>query len=95
MEEKRQQLENIYRHNYYSHFEVLTDISVLDALELSIEECGPRMEKYLRAKNKDPESVIVAHCEDGELTLRLIQLLMAYFDEKTEGLLLFADVSFV
>lgn len=52
------------------------------------------MEKYLRAKNKDAQSVIVAHCEDGELTLLLIQLL-AYFDEKTEVLILFADGSFV
>lgn len=52
------------------------------------------MEKYLRVKNKDAQSVIVAHCEDGELTLLLIQLL-AYFDEKTEVLILFADGSFV
>ncbi|KAK0134680.1 THAP domain-containing protein 1 [Merluccius polli] len=72
----------------YCHFELLTDISVLRALELSIEECGRGMEKYLRtkAKNKDVG-------EDRELTLRVVQLLMAYFDERTEGLILIADMS--
>uniref|UniRef100_A0A8P4K3W5 Sterile alpha motif domain-containing protein 3 n=1 Tax=Dicentrarchus labrax TaxID=13489 RepID=A0A8P4K3W5_DICLA len=59
----------------YCHFELLTDISVLRALELSIEECGQGIEKYLRTKlkNKDVQS------EDGELTLCIIQLLMQYF----------------
>uniref|UniRef100_A0A3P9A0A1 Uncharacterized protein n=1 Tax=Esox lucius TaxID=8010 RepID=A0A3P9A0A1_ESOLU len=72
----------------YCHFE-LTDITVLHALELSIEECGQGIEKYLRTKlkNKDVQS------EDGELTLCIIQLLMAYFDERTEGLILLADMS--
>ncbi|KAJ8280597.1 hypothetical protein GJAV_G00056690 [Gymnothorax javanicus] len=62
----------------YCHFELLTDISVLRALELSIEECGQGIEKYLKKKlkNKDVQS------EDGELTLSIIQLLMAYFDER-------------
>lgn len=80
----------------YSHFELLTDINVLRALELSIEECGQGMEKYLRtkAKKKDVQPD-VSQSEDGELTLRIIQLLMAYFDERTEGLILLADVSFV
>ncbi|XP_069395202.1 uncharacterized protein [Paralichthys olivaceus] len=73
----------------YCHFELLTDISVLRALELSIEECGQGIEKYLRTKlkNKDVQS------EDGELTLCIIQLLMAYFDERREGLILLADMS--
>ncbi|KAK9514526.1 hypothetical protein VZT92_026686 [Zoarces viviparus] len=31
--------------------------------------------------------------EGGELTLLVIQLLMAYFDERTEGLILLADMS--
>lgn len=80
----------------YCHFELLTDINVLRTLELSIEECGEGMEKYFRSKskNKDVQSV-VSQGEDGELTLRVIQLLMAYFNESTEGLILLADVSFV
>lgn len=74
----------------YCHFELLTDISVLRALELSIEECGQRIEKYLRTKLKNK----AGQSEDGEeLTLCIIQLLMAYFDERTEGLILFADMS--
>lgn len=58
----------------YCHFELLTDISGLHALELSFEECGQGIEKYLRTKlrNKDVQF------EDGELTLCIIQLLMAY-----------------
>ncbi|XP_058477704.1 uncharacterized protein LOC131448912 [Solea solea] len=73
----------------YCHFELLTDTSILRALELSIEECGQGIEKYLRTKlkNKDVQS------EDGELTLCIIQLLMAYFDERTEGLILLTDMS--
>lgn len=75
----------------YCHFELLTDISVLRALELSIEECGQRIEKYLRTKLKDK----AGQSEDGALALCIIQLLMAYFNERTEGLILFAEVSFV
>lgn len=74
----------------FSHFELLTDNNVLRAMDLSIKECGQGIVKYLmtKAKNKDA----IAQGEDGELTL--IQLLMAYFDERIEGLILRADVSF-
>ncbi|KAL7385137.1 hypothetical protein ABVT39_016381 [Epinephelus coioides] len=78
----------------YCHFQLLTDINVLRALELSIEECGQGIERYLRTKlkTKDVQSD-VSNGEDGELTLRIIQLLMAYFEERTEGLMLLADMS--
>ncbi|KAK7127276.1 hypothetical protein R3I94_008826 [Phoxinus phoxinus] len=73
----------------FSHFELLTDNNVLRAMDLSIKECGQGIVKYLmtKAKNKDA----IAQGEDGELTL--IQLLMAYFDERIEGLILRADIS--
>lgn len=75
----------------FIHFELLTDINVLRVLDLSIKECGQGIRKYLqtKSKNKDVQS-IVTQDEDGELTL--IQLLMAYFDEGIEGLILRADV---
>ncbi|KTG31283.1 hypothetical protein cypCar_00040732 [Cyprinus carpio] len=76
----------------FIHFELLTDINVLRVLDLSIKECGQGIRKYLqtKSKNKDVQS-IVTQDEDGELTL--IQLLMAYFDEGIEGLILRADIS--
>ncbi|XP_072769410.1 uncharacterized protein [Nerophis lumbriciformis] len=73
------------------HLELLTDISFLRALELSIEECGQRVEMYLRTKAKNQSTLPVD--EDGELTLRIIQLLMAYFDERRDALILLADMS--
>ncbi|XP_034552531.1 uncharacterized protein LOC117822036 [Notolabrus celidotus] len=80
----------------YCHFEKLTDISVLRALELSISECGQRIEKYFRTKSKKKEEQsVVSEGEDVEITLRVIKLLMSYFDEDTEGLILLADGSIV
>ncbi|CAJ1062884.1 uncharacterized protein LOC117823392 [Xyrichtys novacula] len=71
----------------FCHFESLTDINVLQSLELSMKECGHGVEKYLWAKMKniDLHSVV---SKDGELTLRVVQLLLTYFDEDTEGLIL-------
>ncbi|XP_034554468.1 uncharacterized protein LOC117823392 [Notolabrus celidotus] len=71
----------------FCHFELLTDINVSHALELFIEECGQRIEKYLKTKSKRKDRQHVVY-KDGELTLRIIQLLMGYFGEKTEGLIL-------
>lgn len=78
----------------FNHFELLTDINMLWALDLSTKECGQRIRKYLqtKSKNKDVQSG-VSQDEDGELTL--IQQLMAYFNEGIEGLILRADVCFV
>lgn len=36
----------------YAHFELLTDIKVLQVLELSIEECGRAIVEYFRTKSK-------------------------------------------
>nr|XP_055069190.1 uncharacterized protein LOC129450442 [Misgurnus anguillicaudatus] len=54
-----------------------------------IKECGQGIVKYLMTKAKNKP--VISEGEDAELTL--IRLLMAYFDEKTEGLILRADMS--
>lgn len=66
--------------------------SAFNTLELCIQQCGQRIVTYLmtNAKNK----VVPSEDEDVELTLHLIQLLTTYFDEKTEWLIILADVSF-
>lgn len=58
---------------------------------VSIKEGGQGIVKYLMtmAKNKP----VISEGEGAEVTL--IQLQMAYFDERIEGLILCADVSFV
>uniref|UniRef100_A0A3B3T6F9 Uncharacterized protein n=1 Tax=Paramormyrops kingsleyae TaxID=1676925 RepID=A0A3B3T6F9_9TELE len=77
----------------YCHFELLTGVNVLHAMEQCIQECGQGIETYLRTKAKN--MVALSQNEDVELSLRLIQLLMTYFDENIEGLLILADVSYV
>lgn len=77
----------------FCHFESLTNINVMRALELAIEECGQGMEKYFRAKAKHRAQLAVSR--GAELSYRIIHLLLNYFDEKTEGLILSADVSFL
>ncbi|KAM9493880.1 uncharacterized protein Hap1MRO34_003928 isoform 1-T4 [Clarias gariepinus] len=70
----------------FNHFELLTDINVLWALDLSIKECGQRIRKYLQTKSKSKD------VQSG-VSQNLIQQLMAYFDEGIEGLILRADIS--
>ncbi|XP_074539429.1 uncharacterized protein LOC141800652 isoform X4 [Halichoeres trimaculatus] len=74
----------------FCHFVQLTGINVLRALEESIEESGQVMEKYLRTKVKHRAQGAVPR--NGELTFRITRLLLAYYEEKTEGLILFADL---
>ncbi|XP_072244940.1 uncharacterized protein [Leuresthes tenuis] len=78
----------------YAHFELLTDINVLRCLELSMEECGGAITQYFREKptNKDVKTV-VSEGDDDEVTLRVVQLLMAHFEEDLTGLILLADAS--
>ncbi|XP_061889582.1 uncharacterized protein LOC133639909 [Entelurus aequoreus] len=51
---------------------------------------SPRL--ILLAENHNAQSTLPVD-EDGELTLRIIQLLMAYFDERRDALILLADMS--
>ncbi|XP_074539428.1 uncharacterized protein LOC141800652 isoform X3 [Halichoeres trimaculatus] len=74
----------------FCHFESLTDVNLLRALEESIEESGQVMEKYLRTKVKHRAQGAVPR--NGELTFRITRLLLAYFDENTEDLILSTDL---
>ncbi|KAK2880732.1 hypothetical protein Q8A67_018000 [Cirrhinus molitorella] len=91
IEELRNQWPYLFtKRGIFCHFESLTDINVLHALELSIKESGKGIAKYLmtKSKKKDVQPVIYQG-EDEELNL--IQLLMTYFNERIEGLILTAD----
>nr|XP_055049999.1 uncharacterized protein LOC129436113 [Misgurnus anguillicaudatus] len=79
----------------YAHFELLTDIKVLHALELSMEECGRAILEFFSNKptNADVKAVLSLR-SDLELSFCVIQLLMAHFSETQEGLILFASVGY-
>ncbi|KAI7811079.1 hypothetical protein IRJ41_010126 [Triplophysa rosa] len=78
----------------YAHFELLTDINILRALELSMEECGRIIAEFFSNKpsNADVRAVLSLR-SDLELFFFVIQLLMAHFSETQEGLILFANAS--
>lgn len=78
----------------YAHFELLTDIKILQVLELSMEECGRTIVEYFRTKsNQRDVQAIVSQGLDGDLTLHVVQLLMAHFGESPDGLMIHTDVS--
>uniref|UniRef100_A0A3P8S092 Uncharacterized protein n=1 Tax=Amphiprion percula TaxID=161767 RepID=A0A3P8S092_AMPPE len=78
----------------YAHFELLTDLNVLRLLELAMEECGRVIIEYFQSKstNKDVQAVL-SQGENTDVALNVVQLLMAYFTETTNGLILLADSS--
>uniref|UniRef100_A0A3P8S3X7 Uncharacterized protein n=1 Tax=Amphiprion percula TaxID=161767 RepID=A0A3P8S3X7_AMPPE len=78
----------------YAHFELLTDLNVLRLLELAMEECGRVIIEYFQSKstNKDVQAVL-SQGENTDVALNVVQLLMAYFTETTNGLILLADVN--
>ncbi|KAL2083090.1 hypothetical protein ACEWY4_020863 [Coilia grayii] len=78
----------------YAHFQLLTDINVLRSLELGMEECGRTIIEYFREKPTNKEvKRILSNGVDNDLTLRVLQLLMAHFGEDSTGLILLTDVS--
>lgn len=78
----------------FSHFQLLTDINILRALELSMAECGEAITEYFKLKSKDTNvKAVLSKFEDVEETLRIVQLLMAHFQENTNGLMFYTDVS--
>ncbi|MEQ2185030.1 hypothetical protein GOODEAATRI_014017 [Goodea atripinnis] len=78
----------------YAHFVLLTDVKVMQVLELSIEECGQVIVEYFRTQSSHHGvQAIVSQGLDGDLTFHVVQLLMAHFGESTDGLMIFADVS--
>ncbi|XP_051526803.1 uncharacterized protein LOC127425148 [Myxocyprinus asiaticus] len=78
----------------YAHFELLTDIKVLRALEIAIEECGRAIVEFFSNKptNADARAVLSLG-PNLELSLCVIQVLMAHFSESLEGLILLANAS--
>lgn len=77
------------------HFELLTDIKVLRALELATEECGRAIIEFFTNKptNADVRAVLLQH-PDLEPSFCFIQLLMPHFSESLEGLILLANVNY-
>lgn len=78
----------------YSHFELLTDVSVLRTLELAMEECGRKIIEYFKVKstNKDVKDVLKLSV-DVDLSLVVLQLLMAHFSETITDLIITAQES--
>ncbi|XP_065804977.1 uncharacterized protein [Labrus bergylta] len=80
----------------YAHFELLTDIKVLRALELAMEECGRAIVEFFKQKPTNADVQAALLCGPNlELSFCVIQLLMAHFSEHSEGLILIANVSYV
>ncbi|XP_054589280.2 uncharacterized protein [Nothobranchius furzeri] len=76
----------------FSHFELLTDVAILRALELSIEEFVNAIVEYFRTKVKTANvQTILAQEETDDLTFLVVQLLMAHFKESPDGLILTTD----
>ncbi|XP_037645758.1 uncharacterized protein LOC119500207 isoform X2 [Sebastes umbrosus] len=75
----------------YAHFEHLTDIPVLRTLELSMAEFGRTIVELLKTKPTNAGvNEVLSLGEDVQLSLRVIQLLMAHFSESITGLILLA-----
>ncbi|KAI9537330.1 hypothetical protein NQZ68_026460 [Dissostichus eleginoides] len=87
VEQNRQTLVEIYRQEG-------ADINVLRSLELSMAECGRAITEYFRAKptNRNVKDVL-SNCEDNEMALCVVQLLMAHFGEDLTGIVLLTNVS--
>ncbi|KAI4889318.1 hypothetical protein NFI96_006059 [Prochilodus magdalenae] len=78
----------------YANFELLTDVKVLQVLELSIQECGRAIVEYFgtQLKHRDVQAV-VSQGLDRDLTFNVVQLLLVHFGESPDGLMILADVS--
>ncbi|KAG2456475.1 PAXB1 protein, partial [Polypterus senegalus] len=74
-----------------SHFELLTDRNVLSHLEMSFKECGKLITEYFKAKptNAIVQNVLTRGEED--VAACVLQLLLAHFEEKMDGLILQTD----
>uniref|UniRef100_A0A1A7XE83 Uncharacterized protein n=1 Tax=Iconisemion striatum TaxID=60296 RepID=A0A1A7XE83_9TELE len=70
----------------------MTDVAILCALELSIEECGNAIVEYFRTKVKtaNVQTILAQNATDDQTSL-VVQLLMANFKESPDGLMLTTD----
>nr|XP_055049458.1 uncharacterized protein LOC129434833 isoform X1 [Misgurnus anguillicaudatus] len=79
----------------FLHFHLLTDIALLQRIMESIEGKGKRILRYFQEKptNDDVRAVLSKYKDENSLVLCLLHLLMAHFKEKSEFLLIEADVA--
>ncbi|XP_026059551.1 uncharacterized protein LOC113044133 [Carassius auratus] len=83
-----------FQKGLFAHFELLTDINVLRALELSMEECGKSILEFFKSKPTNSEvKSILSKDEPIDSTYQIVQLLMAHFMEKQDGLILQENMS--
>ncbi|XP_034145225.1 uncharacterized protein LOC117593613 [Esox lucius] len=79
----------------FLHFQLLTDISLLQKIMESIQEKGKRILRFFQEKpsNKEVCAVLSKYQEGNSLVLCILKLLMAHFKERTESLLIEADAA--
>ncbi|KAF4101576.1 uncharacterized protein LOC131524703 [Onychostoma macrolepis] len=83
-----------FQKGLFAHFELLTDIKVLRALELSMEECGRSIVEFFKSKPTNSEvKSILSKDEASDSSYLVVRLLMAHFAEKQEGLILQENMS--
>lgn len=79
----------------FLHFHLLTDIALLQRIMESIEGKGKRILRFFQEKptNNEVRAILSKYQDGNSLVLCLLHLLMAHFKEKTESLLIEADVA--
>lgn len=77
----------------YGHFELLTDKNVLRLLELSIHEGGQKIVQFFKDKPTNDNIRNILSSAEKDVTAMVLQLLLAHFKEKLDGLILQTDVS--
>ncbi|XP_042609737.1 uncharacterized protein LOC109084889 [Cyprinus carpio] len=75
----------------YGHFEQLTDKKVLRCLELSIQECGQIIIEFFKSKPTNDDIRSILSRGENDVDAMVIQLLLAHFKEKLDGVFLQAD----
>nr|XP_023659174.1 uncharacterized protein LOC111839466 isoform X2 [Paramormyrops kingsleyae] len=77
----------------YGHFEMLTDKKVLRLLESSIQEGGPKIVQFFKEKPTNEDVRNTLSSDQNDVAAMVLQLLLAHFKEKLDGLILLTDVS--
>lgn len=62
-------------------------------LELSIQECGQIITQFFKGNNDDVRNILSKG--ENDVAANVLQLLLAHFKEKLDGIILKADVSIV
>lgn len=72
---------------------MLTDKKVLRLLESSIQEGGPKIVQFFKEKPTNEDVRNTLSSDQNDLAAMVLQLLLAHFKEKLDGLILLTDVS--